>query len=170
MNSLLVKVWFGAVLSLLSALVPTWLHREKTVISMPQAVLMAPVKVTPAVRKPVVAVRPHVRARLQPLQAMSAVRFELHGRVTANGLPYNQAGLDLWITSPRSQEMRHITTQPDGSFRLTLEMELRANEPVDWEIKAQDVGLKTIHCAGRHIALQGEHSFDVENVLAFTAD
>ncbi len=158
MNSFFVKMWFGTVLSLMSSFMPTWLTRENIAPPLPQILVQAPLHKTKVLPSPKAA--PVVQAQVRP-----NMLCRVSGRATYNGLPYGNADVDLWITTPRTQVVRRLKTHADGSFRLALRLRAEANEPLDWEISAHTVDQKTVHQAGRRIVRVGESTISIDKAL-----
>jgi hypothetical protein len=168
MNSLLFKAWLGAVISLLSSLVPTWLIQENATALKPMSsvvVRVAPIPVTPQVASSQKHTSVNVEKASQP-----AFLYSFSGVAMEREMPVANAKMALWITTPWGHELHEFQTAADGSYNLTLPIYAKANEPVDWEIRGQTSDLKTIDRIGRKIAMGGEKLVSIHNTLNFIAD
>jgi hypothetical protein len=164
MNNFLVKAWFGALVSLLAGLFPTWFSNKAEMSIKPQAAIVVQ---APEVQKPVTAL-----AKIQPRvlrEAGPMLLCHFTGKAAYQGQPVAHAELAMWVMSPRGYEIRRFHTAADGAFDVWMTVKATMNEPVDWEIRGQTIDLKTVQLSGRHIVLQGESTFPIDNTLEFIA-
>jgi hypothetical protein len=105
-----------------------------------------------------------------PAKAHAAILCNLSGQAIYQGVPYGHADIDFWVTSARGQEMRHIKTNADGSYQVAFLVDAKADEPLDWELRARTQDLKFLHRTGRQIVRDDESPIAVHNVLKFVAD
>jgi len=164
MNNFFLKMWFGAVFSLLTSLLPSWLLREKSMLPVPQAI----VAVVPPQRHLKRIVHNPMRAPVtsSPIapSSMLLLSCQLSGHAPAS------AEMDVWMTTPRSQEVRHVKTAADGSYQLALRMEAQENEPLDWEILTQTEDSKPVFLSGRRIVRSDELTVSIKNDLDVNAE
>ena len=165
MSNFFVKMWMGALVSMLGSLFPFWAaHMHSTAVKPVVAVTTR----APAPVKRALALHPSQSS--SSVQVRATVDCELSGQAIDQGLPYGNAEIDFWISSPRGEELRHIKTQPDGTYHLVVTIPVKWDEPLDWELKALTTDLKVLHRSGRHIVREEEPTVLVKNILEFPAD
>ena len=166
MSNFFAKVWMGAIVSMLGSLLPFWAAHMHSTVLKPVVTVTVP---APAPVKRMAQAVHHVNSA-PTVSVRSTVECELSGQTIYQGLPYGNADIDFWISSPRGEELRHIKTQPDGTYHLVVTIPVKWDEPFDWELKAQTTDLKMIHRSGRHIVRDDEPTVLVNNILEFSAD
>jgi len=165
MTNIFLKMWLGAMLSLLSSLLPLWTLQTKGVP--PRQTYLAVAKIIPA---PVASMPTLTKQHFKPVppQPMVIPPFyvcSFSGKAILDGQSYANAKLHIRITSPVGQEERDIQTTADGTYQLSIPINASLNDPIDWEIKWETPDFKTVARSGRQIALVDQPLMTVQASL-----
>ena len=178
MNKILLKVGFASLASVLAFLPASLTAERVSVINSGLEInhnqLVSKV-IVPAIQVKVQPKLHHHRKAHADLKVVShphkpAYLCQFTGRAFLNGQPYGNAKISIWITSPRIEETRTLTTRSDGTYNVNFAMDGVDNEPVDWEIRGLTADMKTFKMAGRRILVQGEHLISIVQPVEFLAD
>jgi hypothetical protein len=170
MNSLLLKVWLSAIIAFFTGFSPAPLPQKNPAV----VPLIAQVPAHHVIRKVAAssktvseAAKSEGAAATEP--TLPTYLFSMSGVATEQGVPNGNAEITLLVITPYGQETHKLQTAADGSYKVTVSIHAKPNDPVDWEIKGQTVDYKTVSRMGRQIARMDEPFVSVQNSLNFIA-